>query len=150
MPEIITLRCVEAVCWILSLLGEDQLLNSSSLREKWFSKNRLSLVVGVQITILNINILDRLLLRCDCQVRDVAEEQMVAFSYSKQVDFGSSKSTVSSSADQSQKILTKVIFPRTVCVSIWLSEKETSHIFFCLCVPFSLHHAVCSSAGQGS
>lgn len=135
------------VCWgsllVLFFLDEYQLLNSSSLREEWFSKNRLSLVLSDQITIVNISNLDYLVQRCDRQWEMLQGSGWWPFSYSVQVDFGSFKSVVSSpSADQSQKILIKVVCLGTACVSFWRSKKRraTSRV----CVLFSFHHVLCA------
>lgn len=61
------MQCVKAVCCILSLLDEYQTLSSSSLRKKWFSKNRLSIEVSARVTTVIMNSLDSL--RCDSSER---------------------------------------------------------------------------------
>lgn len=129
------------VCWgsllVLFFLDEYQLLNSSSLREKCVSKNRLSLVLSDQITIVNITnlVTDYLVWRCDCQWEMLQGSRWWPFLYSRQVDFGRFKSAVSSSADQSQKIFIKVACPGTACVSIWHSKRRGA-TFLCVCFVF--------------
>lgn len=141
LREIITLQCVEVVCCVLFCLDEYQLLNSCSPRKTWLFKIRLSLVISAQITILNFNNLD-----WGLPARDVAEEQMVAFSVlSKQVDFGSFKSAASSSADQSQKAYQGDLSKNSMCLHLPVRGKRPTTS--CVCVLFSPLCAVCSSVG---
>lgn len=144
LREIITLQCVQAVCCVLSCLDECQLLNSCSPRKTWFSKIRLSLVISAQITILNFNNLD-----WGLPGRDVAGEQMVAFSiFSKQVDFGSFKSVASSSADQSQKAYGGDLSRNSLCLHLPVRRKRPTTS--CVCVLFSPHVLCAVQLAEGA